>query len=486
ASAVWVLTIAAPTAIRNATKKASVIPAGAWSGHPLPNVRSMSAVLSSDFVALHETFVKEISCLIQNALVQAPTNERLDTMKDGTIKDHVAVSKLMPLAYLEECSPKTDLYSTDMEPEDIPLGWYTHINFAFALIDPVTFRMAEMDEGTASRYKRVSALKKKSPGLEVWIVIGGWAMNDPGLYRTTFSDLAKSTANQDKFFDSLLTFLAANDYDGVDIDWEYPVAEDRGGIPEDFNNYVMFLQRLRSRLNSNGRRYGLSLTLASYFNYIYPASYWYLRGFNIQRLEPLVDWFNIMTYDIHGVWDSTVKSIGSYAYAHTNLTEIEMGLNLLWRNNINPERVVLGLGFYGRSFTMKDPSCMTAGCPFTSGANGGDCTGTPGVLSAGEINAIIEKGATVTFDPVAAVKVVTWDSNQWVSWDDAETLKLKIEYANKRCLGGTMVWAIDLDDGTLIEELGGNLNRTREMTFNLNPAAVPDWNWPEGLDKDEL
>ncbi len=26
-----------------------------------------------------------------------------------------------------------------------------------------------------------------------------------------------------------------------------------------------------------------------------------------------------------------------------------MGLDLLWRNNINPERVNLGLGFYGRS-----------------------------------------------------------------------------------------------------------------------------------------
>ena len=56
-----------------------------------------------------------------------------------------------------------------------------------------------------------------------------------------------------------------------------------------------------------------------------------------------------MTYDIHGVWDSTVQSIGSYAFAHTNLTEIETGLNLLWRNNINPDRVVMGLGFYGRS-----------------------------------------------------------------------------------------------------------------------------------------
>jgi chitinase len=107
-----------------------------------------------------------------------------------------------------------------MEPEDIPLGYYTHINFAFALIHPTTFRMDIMDEGTASRYRRVAELKAKQSNLQVWIAIGGWAMNDPGPYRTTFSDMAKSEAAQDAFFDSLMNFLVANDYDGVDLDWE--------------------------------------------------------------------------------------------------------------------------------------------------------------------------------------------------------------------------------------------------------------------------
>lgn len=43
-----------------------------------------------------------------------------------------------------------------------------------------------------------------------------------------------------------------------------PVAEDRGGIEEDFDNYVNLLARLRRRLNSSGRKYGLTLTLVSY------------------------------------------------------------------------------------------------------------------------------------------------------------------------------------------------------------------------------
>ena len=94
---------------------------------------------------------------------------------------------------------------------------------------------------------------------------------------------------------------------------EYPVTKDRAGIPEDFENYVNFLFRLRNRLNSSGRRYGVSITLAGFsplegtnvarpsltFHPTQkPASYWYLKGFDIVKLEPHVDWYNIMTYDI--------------------------------------------------------------------------------------------------------------------------------------------------------------------------------------------
>ncbi|KAK1758816.1 glycoside hydrolase superfamily [Echria macrotheca] len=345
-----------------------------------------------------------------------------------------------------------------MAPEDIPLGYYTHIFYSFAMIDPKSFHIAPMDTETAAHYDAVAALKARQSDLQVWIAIGGWAHNDEGPYRTAFSDMAKSTKNQDAFFESLVTFLFQHNFDGVDIDWEYPVAEDRGGIPEDYDNLVTMLRRLRERLNRTGRKFGLSITL--------PASYWYLRGFDIVNIEPHIDFFNMMTYDIHGTWDSTVKSIGPYAFAHTNMTEIDMALELLWRNNINPERVNLGLGFYGRSFTMKDPGCMAAGCEFTDGAKGGECTGTAGVLSAAEIVKILDDGATVTFDPVAAVKIVTWGGNQWVSWDDAQTLKIKQDFANQRCLGGTFVWAIDLDDGTLIDALGSNLSRPKSLVYN--------------------
>ena len=92
-----------------------------------------------------------------------------------------------------------------------------------------------------------------------------------------------------------------------------------------------------------------------------------------------------------------------------------------------------------QGFTLTDPSCTTAGCPFNGGAKAGPCTGNAGTLSFAEIEDVIAGGGKVTLDKAAAVKQVVWDNNQWVSYDDGDTFKTKIDYANSKCLGGLMV-----------------------------------------------
>lgn len=74
----------------------------------------------------------------------------------------------------------------------------------------------------------------------------------------TFSNLAASTDAQAKFFSSLISFMENYSFDGVDIDWEYPVASERSGKKEDYANTVTFLENLRKALGSSGHKYGLS------------------------------------------------------------------------------------------------------------------------------------------------------------------------------------------------------------------------------------
>ncbi|KAJ0329387.1 hypothetical protein COL5a_003943 [Colletotrichum fioriniae] len=351
----------------------------------------------------------------------------------------------------------------EVNPEDLLYTAYTHLNYAFAFIDPTSYKIANMQDSDSKFMPRLTALKNYNPGMEVWIAIGGWSMNDPDQpTKRTFSELAASKAKQDVFFSSLLSFMNKYGFDGVDIDWEYPVAEERSGTPADYKNLVTFLKNLRAALGTKG----LTITL--------PASYWYLQHFDLKNIQPYLDWFNMMSYDLHGTWDGTNPYLGPYVNSHTNLTEIDRALELLWRNDVDPKKVVMGMGFYGRSFTLSNPSCKSAGCGFSAGGTPGRCSASAGTLMFSEIQEIIDKGgAQVTTDKTAAVKIVTWGGNQWVSYDDEETLKLKMDYANGKCLGGVMVWAASTDDakGTAIKALAKASGRT-DLSKSLFAKAV--------------
>lgn len=163
-----------------------------------------------------------------------------------------------------------------------------------------------------------------------------------------------------------------------------------------------------------------------------------------------VDWINVMTYDLHGVWDS-LNPIGSIVQGHTNLTEIKTALELFWRVDIPPAQVVFGVGFYGRAFTLADPSCKTPGCPFCGASKRGPCSNTGGMLAYYEIMSILQGGSgkkrskiTPVHDKEAAVNYFTFDNDQWISYDDKTTFKQKINWANSIGLGGALIWASDL------------------------------------------
>lgn len=128
-------------------------------------------------------------------------------------------------------------------------------------------------------YTEFTDLKKDNPNLQIFISIGGW---DAG--GAIFSKMVSSSTNRGAFISSLKTFMKTYAFDGVDIDWEYPVVGDRGGDKADFINYVTFLEELRSALGSG---YGITATL--------PSSYWYMQGFDVANMEKYLDWFNIMS-----------------------------------------------------------------------------------------------------------------------------------------------------------------------------------------------
>lgn len=106
-----------------------------------------------------------------------------------------------------------------VQPEDLNLAGFTHVNFAFAFFDPDTFQIAPMDSNSATLYHRFTALKETYSGLQTWISVGGWSFTDPGPTRQAFSNMASTAANRQKFISSILPFMNTYGFDGMDIDW---------------------------------------------------------------------------------------------------------------------------------------------------------------------------------------------------------------------------------------------------------------------------
>lgn len=66
-------------------------------------------------------------------------------------------------------------------------------------------------------YERVIAYKKR--GLKVLLALGGW--NDSA--GDKYSRLVNNPAARQKFIDHAIKFIEKYGFDGLDLDWEYPV-----------------------------------------------------------------------------------------------------------------------------------------------------------------------------------------------------------------------------------------------------------------------
>ncbi|KAI0865410.1 hypothetical protein F4860DRAFT_307737 [Xylaria cubensis] len=338
---------------------------------------------------------------------------------------------------------KYDSDCSGVSLRNLPVGSLTHLHLSFGYITPGDFDIVMMPGVPDDVIDQIMELKYVNPGVKIIISLGGWTFSDNGTdTQPVFGDIVANEGNRLKFITNLLAFMNQHGFDGVDFDWEYPGAGDRGGNEDDGKNFTDFLFTLWVVNLLQAKHYLVSFTT--------PTSFWYLQHFDLAASMKWVDWTNLMAYDLHGTWDSDKDQVGQIVLAHTNLTEINTALSLFWRNDIEPSKINLGIGFYGRSFQLTDPGCWKPGCPFKGGAEAGKCSGQSGILSYDEITQIIKQNDIDPYwDKDNAVKYLTWGKDQWVSYDDRDTFQQKIEYANGQGLGGLLIWAIDQDTSDL-------------------------------------
>lgn len=262
----------------------------------------------------------------------------------------------------------------------------------------------------------------------IFYIYAGWNFD-----QTRFSYAASTPSTRSAFAQSVVNFLSAYDFDGIDLDWEYPVT--RQGTPADYANYPLLCEALRAAFDAAGHPEWL-ITIATAIN-------WDQRlepGYDLVAMAPHVDWFNIMSYDIYGAWDST-------AGANADMVYIQNTMDQIFALGIPREKLVFGLAAYGRSMKLTSPSCYTAGCPI-NGAGLTGCHGEAGTLPYFQImETYVNTGNydSLVLNPTSmSMELVTGGYQYFTSFDNDVTLKMKNDYAYDQCMRGIMWWAVDL------------------------------------------
>lgn len=105
-----------------------------------------------------------------------------------------------------------------ISPAQINLTGITHLFFAFAKFDPVTFAIVPGDAPDEQLFLPFTDLQAK--GIKTWIAVGGFDFSDPGTTtHTAWSDMVSTSTNRAKFIKSLADFMAKWKFQGVDLDW---------------------------------------------------------------------------------------------------------------------------------------------------------------------------------------------------------------------------------------------------------------------------
>ncbi|MGY3517990.1 glycosyl hydrolase family 18 protein [Micromonospora sp. PTRAS2] len=317
---------------------------------------------------------------------------------------------------------------------------YADYEKAYTAADSVDGVADTWDQPLRGSFNQLRKLKKMYPHLKVIWSFGGW---------TWSGGFTQAAQNPAAFAESCYNLVEdprwADVFDGIDVDWEYPNACgltcDTSG-PNAFKNVI---SALRSKFGSSALVTAAITADGSNGGKIDATDYAGAIG-NLNWLMP-------MTYDYFGAFNAQGPTAPhSPLYSYTGIPQAgfnsDAAIQKLKGKGIPADKLLLGIGFYGRGWTG-----------VTQSAPGGSATGAaPGTYEAGIEDYKVLKNTCPATGTVGGTAYAKCGSNWW-SYDTPSTIGGKMTYAKNQGLGGAFFWELsgDTTNGELIGAIRGGL-----------------------------
>lgn len=244
-----------------------------------------------------------------------------------------------------------------------------------------------------------------------------------------FGEVTRTEQGIKRIVDSIIQIIKEWDFDGIDLDWEYPDG------PEERKNHTRLLKALREGLDANPYGKYRSLSIAA------GSKSWYFDITELSRSVVYLDYVNLMTYDINAGAEVTMHHTCPTKMA-TDLIEegsVEENIEVFLKNGVPKEKLIIGAAFYSRQWrgveNKNNGLHSYAGTPSDYG---------PGYTHL--VNQYINKNGYIRYWDKEAHAPYLFNGHNFITYDDEESLRYKCELVKKWKIAGIMAWEYTYDE----------------------------------------